>query len=198
MGIFHSLDGPQPLSELTKPLVGSAEGTLSATARKERALANLGAPAIAELAVIDGVVAGTAQASKALVLDANGGYGGNLVDRRVWKPMTQVAPATVNATATMTAADLSSGLITSTSAAAVAATLPLGTSLESSLIAQLPGLAVSDSIDFAIVNTGPNAVTVTTNTGWTLVGVMVVATVTSAMFRARRTAANTYTLYRIS
>lgn len=197
MSLYGALDKTKHFDEFNEPL-DTGSGFVAPADRKAEALANLGVAAnAAELAVLDGVTAGTAAASKAVVLDANGGIGGNFADRRVWKVTSQVAPATVNATATMTAADLSAGIITSTSAAAVAATLPLATSLESSLIAQYPGLQVNDSINFTIINTGPNSVTVTTNTGWTLVGDMIVETVTVAEYRARRTAANTYTLYRV-
>ena len=50
-----------------------------------------------------------------------------------------------------------------------------------------------------IINTdGTNAATVTTNTGWALVGAMAVAHSTTGSFRARKTAAGAWTLYRIS
>lgn len=115
----------------------------------------------------------------------------------------QGTPATCNATATMTAADVLAGIVTSTSAAAVAATLPLATDLEVALLALFPSLALDDSYDFSFVNTGTNIVTMTTNTGWTLVGDMTIAPLTagdesSAIFRARRVSSTAYTLYRLT
>lgn len=155
-----------------------------------------------ELGVLDGATAGTAVASKAVVLDANKGVSG-VRDTSSTPVFVQAAPATVNATATMTAANLLLGLITSTTAAAVSATLPLASAVETALLLLYPGLQVNDSFDFTIINTGgTNALTVLTNTGWTLVGDMTVAPLavgdaSQGVFRARRTAANTYTLYRV-
>lgn len=107
----------------------------------------------------------------------------------------QGAPAVLNATGTLTPANALSGIITSTAAAAVAATLPLAADLDTAL----PKYGANDAFDFSVINTGgAAAVTMTTNTGWTLVGSMVVALGTSARFRARKTAAGAWTLYRLS
>lgn len=106
----------------------------------------------------------------------------------------QGAPATLNATGTLTAAQLATGIVTSTTAAAVAATLPLATAMDTAN----PLAVATTSFDFSVIATGANAVTMTTNTGWTLVGTMVVATVTSGHFRAVKTGVGTWTLYRIS
>lgn len=106
----------------------------------------------------------------------------------------QGTPATLNATGTLTAAQLATGIVTSTTAAAVAATLPLGTAMDTAN----PLAVVNTSFDFSVIATGANAVTMTTNTGWTLIGTMVVATVTSGHFRAVKTGVGTWTLYRIS
>lgn len=112
--------------------------------------------------------------------------------------IVQPTPVAVNTTATTTAAALIGGLITSTTAAAVAMTLPLATDLNTALIGIYGTLAVGDAIEFTVVNTGgTNALTVTTNTGWTLVGVMAVAALTSGTFRATRTSATAYVLYRV-
>ena len=99
----------------------------------------------------------------------------------------------VNASATMTTANLLGDIITSSTAAAVSAQLPLGTALDAA-----SAFSVGDYLDFIVVNTGPNTFTVTTNTGWTLVGSMAVATATSARFRIMKTAAGTFTLYRVA
>lgn len=112
--------------------------------------------------------------------------------------IAQATPTSQNATGTMTAAQIMNGIITSTTAAAVSATLPLGSALETDLVAAYPTLADLDSFQFSVINTGgTNAFTIVTNTGWTLVGNMVVALSSSGRFLARRTAANTYVLYRI-
>lgn len=110
----------------------------------------------------------------------------------------QATPGVMNTSATATAAQLLTGLITSTTAAAVALTLPLATDLEIALLAQKgSALAVGDGFQFTLQATGANAITVTTNTGWTLAGTMAVATLTSGTFRVFRTAANAYTVYRV-
>jgi len=73
--------------------------------------------------------------------------------------------ASYNATATVTASDLSGGLITSTSAAAVALTLPTATDLGTQINASR-----GTTLDFIVDNnTGANTVTVTVNTGITAI-----------------------------
>ena len=119
----------------------------------------------------------------------------------------QAAPAAKTTSATLTAAELLTGIITGNQGAAGAATytLPLATDFETALLALAGDLKVNDSCDFSVINISTNAaetVTIATNTGWTLVGDVTMAAVavgdqSSGMFRARRTAANTYTLYRI-
>lgn len=107
----------------------------------------------------------------------------------------QGAPATLNATGTLTAAQLATLIVTSTAAAAVAATLPLATAMDT----LFSTFGANDAFDFSVIDTGgAAAVTMTTNTGWTLVGAMVVALGTSGRFRARKTAAGAWTLYRLS
>lgn len=105
---------------------------------------------------------------------------------------TQPAPAAVNATATLTVANLQTRIITSTTAAAVTGTLPTGT-----LMDDLYGGSTDMGYDWSVINTGANAFTVAAGTGHTVVGNMVVAAGTSASFRTRRTAANTWINYRI-
>lgn len=125
----------------------------------------------------------------------NAGFGGRTMptmDDSGALALIQGAPATVNATATMTSADLLSGIITSTSAAAVAATVPTGTLLDAAA-----GIGIGEAFDWSIIVTGANAVTVTAGTGHTLFGNAVVATVTSGRFRSRKTAANTFITYRL-
>jgi len=120
----------------------------------------------------------------------------------------QAAPQTATDTATLTAAQIRGGILVGTPTAAAAYTLPLGSSLETSLLATYGDLLVNDfSFDLTVINVATSAtfdITMTTNTGWTLVGRMLVdaneATqvgASEAVFRIRRTAANTYTMYRV-
>jgi uncharacterized membrane protein len=98
------------------------------------------------------------------------------------------------AAATLTIAELLTGIIQYTGAAATL-TLPTGTLIEGGLPATFP---TDMSFDVSFINTGAALLTIGTATNLTLVGTMTVATVTSALLRFRKTAANTYTVYRIS
>jgi hypothetical protein len=105
----------------------------------------------------------------------------------------QAAPATVNTTATITAANLKTGIITSSTAAAVTMTLPTGTDIE----AGFSGIYTNFTFEFSVINTGPSALTVGANSN-TTVGSLTVAAGTSARYALRRTGANAFTLYRLS
>ena len=107
---------------------------------------------------------------------------------------TQTAPIAKVAAATLTAAELATGLITYTGAA-VALTVPTGADLD----AAFGNMKVNSSFDFNIINIGgTNAATVTANTGCTLVGVAAVSANTACNWRVRNTADATYVFYRIS
>ena len=106
----------------------------------------------------------------------------------------QPAPAAVNTTATLTIANIQSGLITTTTAAAVDMTLPTGTATEAGFAVNSDGL----TFEWSVINTGSNAATIIANTDHTLVGAGAVAAGTTGRFATRRTAANTYVSYRIS
>jgi hypothetical protein len=107
---------------------------------------------------------------------------------------TQVAPTAKTAAATLTPAELATQIITYTGAAA-ALTVPLGTDIENAF----SSMKVNSSFDFTIINIGgTNAATVTANTGCTLVGVAAVSANTSATWRVRKTAENTFVFYRIA
>src|SRR5262249_45675793 len=149
----------------------------------------------AELAVLDGVTAGTAAASKALVVDANRGIGTTWRDTRTLPIYSQAAAGTLNATGTLTAALMQGGIVTSTTGSAVTATLDTGTLFETALLVLYPGLQNNDTVMFSVINTGANGFTIATATGWTDGGggFTAVAAGTSGRFAARRTGANTYT-----
>jgi hypothetical protein len=107
----------------------------------------------------------------------------------------QADPAAVNTTATLTVANLKTGIITSTTAAAVTMTLPTGTDTE----AGFSGIYTNMTFEWSVINTGAtNAVTVQGGTGHTLVGSGTVAASNSGRFASRRTASNTFVTYRLS
>jgi hypothetical protein len=105
----------------------------------------------------------------------------------------QPTPGTLNATGALTAALIMGGIVTTTSGAAVAATLDTGTVMDAA-----GNFAVDDAFDWCVINTGGNTFTVTASAGHTIVGTATVVTVVSAVFRTRKTAANTFVTYRIS
>lgn len=160
-------------SEFNDPLdVGS--GVVTPLARKNAALANLG------LAIL--TAAGGAQ--------------------RMQMPV----PATATDTATLTTAQLLNGSIQGTPTAAANYTLPLATALDTALPADF---AVGEAFEFSIINQATNVgfdITIVTNTGWTLSGAAVVIGAgpndgtewKSGVFRARKTGAGAWTLYRLS
>lgn len=106
----------------------------------------------------------------------------------------QAAPGTLNATGTLTAALLLGGIVTSSTAAAVVATLDTGAAMD---------IAIDTDADegffWSAINTGgANAFTVTASTGHTIVGAGAVANSTSGRFLTRRTAADTWVTYRLA
>lgn len=116
----------------------------------------------------------------------------------------QGAPAAKTTSSTLTAADLRAGIITVNQGAGAASNLQLPTA--SDLDAALPGAAAGSSFDLSVINTSVVAAedaTLTTNTGWTLIGSMFVPSYdapgsnSSGAFRARKTGAAAWTLYRI-
>ena len=109
------------------------------------------------------------------------------------QPFSQATPVALNATGALTAAAMLSGIVTSSTAAAVTGTMPTGTVLDAANT-----FAIGDAFDWSVVNTGgTNAFTVAGDTGNTLVGSGVVAASNSHEFRTTKTAANTFTTYRI-
>jgi hypothetical protein len=105
----------------------------------------------------------------------------------------QGTPGVLNATGALTAAMILSGIVTSTTAAAVAGTLPTGAVLDAA-----SEFEIGDSFDWSVIATGANAFTVTAAaTGHTVVGTGAVATVTSGAWRTRKTADETFVSYRI-
>lgn len=102
-------------------------------------------------------------------------------------------PGVLNATGALTAAMMTAGIVTSTTAAAVAGTIPTGAVMDAAL-----DFAIGDSFDWSVITTGAFAFTVTAAAGHTVVGNMVVAAGKAGMFRTRKTAADTYITYSLS
>jgi hypothetical protein len=108
------------------------------------------------------------------------------------------APATATVTATLSAAQVINGiLLGSPGASAASYTLPTTAALNN----VLGNTKIGSAFEFNVINVDGNTsgvITLVTNTGWTLVGLMtVVATAgTAQLFRARRTGDTTWTLYR--
>lgn len=120
---------------------------------------------------------------------------------------SQPAPQTATVTATLTAAQLLDGILTGTHTAGATQTytLPTGTLLDAALPSTF---AVNDSFDLSIINLSAavlDTITIAAGATLTVVGTMIVESAHadaehpgSAMFRFRKTAANTFVCYRIS
>lgn len=103
----------------------------------------------------------------------------------------QQAESAQNTTATLTIAQIRSEIITSN--AAVTLTLPTGADLDT----YSGSMAISTAFEVVFIATTANAITIAAN-GNTIIGSLTVAGNTSGTFRFRKTAANTFTVYRIS
>ena len=108
------------------------------------------------------------------------------------------APQTATATATLTAAQIVGGmLVANPGTSAATYTLPTGALID----AAVPNATVGSTFDLSIVNIGTSsgAVTLAVSTGVTDGGnaVTAIAVTTSALFRFRKVADNTFVAYRI-
>lgn len=113
-----------------------------------------------------------------------------IVRERNWA--IQGDPGTLNATGTLTAALVLGGIVTSTTAAGVTATLGTGPQFDAA--ASWP---VNSYTLWSVINTGSNTFTVQGASGHTVVGAGAVAAGTSGRFMTRKTAANTFVTYRM-
>jgi hypothetical protein len=134
-----------------------------------------------------------------------GGYQFTDGNQNEMEIMPQATPATATVTATLTAAQLGTGILTVNQAggAACTLTLPTGTLMD----ATFTNMQNNASFDFSVINVSTvdaEDATLAVGTGWTAVGNVTVAansavtTISSARFRARRTATATWVLYRLS
>ncbi len=108
------------------------------------------------------------------------------------------APQTATSTATLTAAQIVNGwLVASPGTSAATYTLPTGALID----AAVPNATVGSTFDLSIINTGTSsgAVTLAVSAGVTDGGnaVVAIAITSSALFRFRKTADNTFVVYRI-
>lgn len=109
-------------------------------------------------------------------------------------PIYQGAPTALNATGAVTAAMILGGIVTSTTAAAVAGTIPTGAVMDAST-----SMEIGDAVDWSVITTGANAFTVTAAaSGHTVVGNAVVAAGKAGLFRTRKTAADTFITYSLA
>ena len=93
-------------------------------------------------------------------------WSGFVLPAMAYKHTANQAPAAVNATATLTVANLKAGIITSTSAAATDMTLPTGADTQ----AGFSGTYNNFTFEWSVINTGPSLVGVLAATDHTIVG----------------------------
>ena len=120
-----------------------------------------------------------------------GGYqvgDGNLSEVQL---VTQTAPAAYTAAATLVAADLTNGIITLNAGTDQSLQLPTCAALDALVSSAKPNSAFL----FSVIALGAGGATLTTNTGWTLVGVTKVTA--SNRYLARKTGDGTWTLYQV-
>jgi len=104
----------------------------------------------------------------------------------------QPAPTAKAAAATLTGAELIAGIL-STTGTTYTITLPTGTNIDAAVSTSL---AANGFFDWWVINTASGTITIGAN-GNTTLGSLTIATGVSAQFRFRKTAANTYTVYRL-
>lgn len=105
----------------------------------------------------------------------------------------QGSPVTKAAAATLTAAELTNGIVIYSGATA-SITLPTVADTE----VLVSSAKNNSSFDINFINTGAGTLTIAVGTGWTLVGTVTSATLTSAAWRARKTGDGAWTLYRLA
>lgn len=124
-----------------------------------------------------------------------------------FNPKAQAVPTAKTTAATLTIAELLTGILTAThtAGATVAYTVPTGTLVEAGCV-----LDIGDSFDWVLINLSAAAldtITVTAGTDHTLVGNPIVQSAhsttggiygSSGMFRTKKTALNTMVTYRIA
>jgi hypothetical protein len=109
----------------------------------------------------------------------------------------QAIPTAYTGAATLTPLNLEQGLIVFTSGSGANLALPAVTGV-GGVDDRISSAKVGSCFDFAVLSTGAGAATLTTGTGWSLVGSGVCEAGKAVGFRAVKTGDGTYTLYRIA
>ena len=107
---------------------------------------------------------------------------------------TSAIPTAYTAAATLTTLDLAGGVVVYTSSSTADLTLPAVSVVD----ADISSAKVNSSFEFALVATSTGVPTIVVGTGWTLVGSGAGVASKSVLFRAVKTSATTYNLYRIA
>lgn len=108
----------------------------------------------------------------------------------------QPTPVSVSTATTLTIANLLNGIITaSSSGTSYTLTLPTGTLTDAGIMSG--ALPVNTGFYWSVIYTGGNTVTIGSATGHSITGNSAIAATTSARFFTRKTAANTFTTYRV-
>jgi len=107
---------------------------------------------------------------------------------------TSAIPTAYTAAATLTTADLAGGAVVYTSGSTADLTLPAVSVVD----ADISSAKTNSSFEFALVATSTGVPTIVVGTGWTLVGSGAGVASKSVLFRAVKTSATTYNLYRIA
>jgi hypothetical protein len=112
-----------------------------------------------------------------------------------WKPQGAQSVIADGASMIMTAANVLSGIITATPTVGRNVQLPTGTNLELAT-----EWAIDEGVDFSLITEAAFALTITVNTGVTIIGSPSTAATSgsAATFRVRKTALNTFVVYRLS
>ena len=107
---------------------------------------------------------------------------------------TSAIPTAYTAAATLTSLDLAGGLVVYTSGSTADLTLPAVSVVNT----DISSAKVNSSFEFSLVATSTGVPTIVVGTGWTLVGVGTGVASRSVLFRAVKTSATTYNMYRIA
>ena len=116
-------------------------------------------------------------------------------DNGNWQPQGAPVDIADGGSMALTSAAMLGGIVTATPTTGRNVQLPLGSALDAA-----GTFAVGDSFDWTLITLAAFALTITVNTGMTIVGAAATAGTSgaAARFRTRKTAANTFVTYRIS
>jgi hypothetical protein len=89
---------------------------------------------------------------------------------------------------------LLAGIVITSNATPGTQTLPTVALLEAALV----NPKVDSGFEVSFINTGGATLTLAGGTGWSTVGTLTAATLTSALFRTRKTGDGAWTLYRVA